>query len=309
MTWRRRTLIGVGFIVLTAGLGACGGGGSTKPALSTTGSTAPAGSTPAPGSASVKDSVRVTYTAPPDTPSGAWDEAAANLRRRAKEQKLDDVTVALSGSSIVVSGRAAEKDRLLALAAPGVLQFRVVLGSAAGSSHTQPTMQQSGTAPASPAVIQDFVTTDCTRQTPQTGLAMAPNAPIAACDLNHQSKYLLDVASVSGTEIRAASASAETTGGSDAVLTGNWQVNLSFNSSGSKTFADVTQKISQDGGQFAIVMDGIVYSAPTAQGAITDGEARISGTFTQKDAENLAAILQAGALPLHLTVADVETVK
>ncbi len=48
---------------------------------------------------------------------------------------------------------------------------------------------------------------------------------------------------------------------------------------------------------FAIVLDGVVESAPYIQGQITGGTGQISGDFTQAQAKELATILQSGALP------------
>jgi preprotein translocase subunit SecD len=52
------------------------------------------------------------------------------------------------------------------------------------------------------------------------------------------------------------------------------------------------------GSRFAIVLDGEVLSAPVFDAAITDGNAVISGDFTQGSAEALANSLKYGALPL-----------
>lgn len=47
----------------------------------------------------------------------------------------------------------------------------------------------------------------------------------------------------------------------------------------------------------AIVMDGLVYSAPTVNGEIPNGSSQISGNFDQSEADALVAILSAGKLP------------
>jgi preprotein translocase subunit SecD len=50
--------------------------------------------------------------------------------------------------------------------------------------------------------------------------------------------------------------------------------------------------------QFAIVLDGKVISAPTFNGVITNGDAQISGNFTETSAKSLATSLKFGALPI-----------
>ncbi len=81
-------------------------------------------------------------------------------------------------------------------------------------------------------------------------------------------------------------------------------VTLRFNEDGAKQFAEITTKYCQSrdpkgmGRQMAIVMDGIVYSAPVLTVPITDGSAIITGNFTPEEAKQFAALLNAGTLPV-----------
>ena len=79
-------------------------------------------------------------------------------------------------------------------------------------------------------------------------------------------------------------------------------VDLRFNAEGAKQFAELTTRFcstpTHPGRQLAIVMDGIVYSAPVLTVPITDGRAVISGSFTDEEAKRLVAFLNAGALPV-----------
>ena len=59
--------------------------------------------------------------------------------------------------------------------------------------------------------------------------------------------------------------------------------------------------------RFAIVLDGTVQSAPYVQGAIPGGEATITGSFTQTEAQQLASIVKFGALPLTFDVQTAQT--
>jgi preprotein translocase subunit SecD len=56
------------------------------------------------------------------------------------------------------------------------------------------------------------------------------------------------------------------------------------------------------------VLDGLVISAPTMNGVIPNGQAQISGNFTQATAETLANQLKFGALPLSFTEESIESV-
>ncbi|HVU32007.1 MAG TPA: protein translocase subunit SecD [Opitutaceae bacterium] len=70
---------------------------------------------------------------------------------------------------------------------------------------------------------------------------------------------------------------------------GNYQVELQFDKTGAKQFADVTT--ANVGRLLAIVLDGKLSSAPRINEPITGGNAQITGRFTQRDAEVLASNL------------------
>jgi preprotein translocase subunit SecD len=75
-------------------------------------------------------------------------------------------------------------------------------------------------------------------------------------------------------------------------------VQFSLNSDGAQKFGRVTGE--NVGRQLAIILDGRVQSAPRIESRITD-EGRISGSFTQQEAADLALTLRSGALPAALT--------
>jgi preprotein translocase subunit SecD len=117
-------------------------------------------------------------------------------------------------------------------------------------------------------------------------------------------KYQLGPVEITGDMIRRATA-LYGTGGQSGGLPG-WQIDFTLTSAGSKTFGDVTTRLV--GKQLAIVVDNEVISAPTVQGAITNGSGVITGSFTKTRAQDLATQLNAGALPVNLTKQQVETV-
>jgi len=83
-------------------------------------------------------------------------------------------------------------------------------------------------------------------------------------------------------------------------------VSFKFNSSGSRKFAQATiDNVKQP---FAIVLDNKVISAPVIQEPITGGQGQISGNFTVQQANDLAILLRAGALPAPLTIIEERTV-
>ena len=82
-------------------------------------------------------------------------------------------------------------------------------------------------------------------------------------------------------------------------------VSFSLNNEGARKFGIFTQ--ANIGKQLAIVMDSRVISAPQIQSRIDD-EGRITGTFTNQEAQDLSLVLRSGALPASLTYLEERTV-
>ncbi|NWG24881.1 MAG: protein translocase subunit SecD [Pseudorhodoplanes sp.] len=88
--------------------------------------------------------------------------------------------------------------------------------------------------------------------------------------------------------------------------TGEPIVTFRFNSNGARRFAQATQE--NVGRPFAIVLDNEVISAPVIREPILGGSGQISGNFTIEQANDLAILLRAGALPAPLTIIEERTV-
>ena len=77
----------------------------------------------------------------------------------------------------------------------------------------------------------------------------------------------------------------------------SWFVDMKFTSEGDRMFGDLTERISslnrpgEMPGQLAIVLDGVLQSAPTVQAAIRGGGAVITGRFSMEEARELANVL------------------
>ena len=69
-----------------------------------------------------------------------------------------------------------------------------------------------------------------------------------------------------------------------------WEVSMKFDSEGAKKFAQITE--ANVGHRFAIVLDGVIQSAPNIREPIYQGSARISGSFTEQEARGLASVLE-----------------
>ncbi|KAF0117285.1 MAG: preprotein translocase subunit SecD [Rhodospirillaceae bacterium] len=83
-------------------------------------------------------------------------------------------------------------------------------------------------------------------------------------------------------------------------------VNFRFNPLGGRKFGKITQE--NVGKRLAIVLDGKVISAPVIREPILGGSGIISGHFTTQEAQDLALLLRAGALPAPLTYLEERTV-
>lgn len=83
-------------------------------------------------------------------------------------------------------------------------------------------------------------------------------------------------------------------------------VAIDFNSTGARLFDQVTA--ANVGKRFAIVLDNTIYSAPVIRERISGGSAQISGSFTDKDAADLAIVLRAGSLPAPVKIVQNVTV-
>ena len=69
-----------------------------------------------------------------------------------------------------------------------------------------------------------------------------------------------------------------------------WTVQLKFDSEGAKKFGQITE--ANVGHRFAIVLDGVIQSAPSIRTAIYGGDAIITGRFTEQEARGLASVLE-----------------
>ncbi|GAA4793457.1 protein translocase subunit SecD [Streptomyces ziwulingensis] len=184
-------------------------------------------------------------------------------------------------------------------------------GSASASAAAS--ASPSASAPASDAdskLQAAYTALDCTDASARAkaGEGAKPTDTTLACGQNAQGqwqKYVLGPAEVDGTDVDKASAVFNTQ------TAAGWTVTMDFTGGGTKKFADITGKLAQNQSpqnQFAIVLDNEVVSDPYVSQALTGGNAEISGSFTQDEAQNLANVLSYGALPLSFKEDSVTTV-
>jgi preprotein translocase subunit SecD len=240
----------------------------------------------------------------------AIDQAVAIIRQRVNSLGVAESEVAAQGTGtsrqIVISVPGDTGRRVVDLVGQTAeLRFRQVLATGAGaSSVVDPTATPvSGV---TPELNAQFASFDCTLAENRQGTGTdLPTQPIVACDRAGLTKYILGPAEVLGRQISEASAGLDTQSGSA------WFVSLTFNSEGTSAFAAVTSRVTslpEPNNQLAIVLDGLVVSAPRINEAIPSGTAQITGSFTQLEAKDLANVLKYGALPLAFDRGEVQQV-
>ena len=242
----------------------------------------------------------------------AIDQAVSIIRQRVNSLGVAESEVAAQGSGtnrqIIISIPGDTGRRVVELVGQTAeLRFRQVLATAAGTASAAPTDPTATPAAAvTPELNAQFAALDCTKpeNLQGTGSDNADSA-IVACDRNGAAKYILDKAEVLGRQVAKATAGIDQQGGNA------WYVSLVFNDEGTKAFGDITARVTSlptPQNQVAIVLDGLVVSAPRINEAIPSGNAQITGSFTQVEAQDLANVLKYGALPLAFDRGEVQQV-
>ncbi len=160
-----------------------------------------------------------------------------------------------------------------------------------------------------PALQAKFDSFNCASLATSNANVAPADQPLITCESNGTVKYILGPVEVSGQRIVDATNSLVTN--SQGASTGQWAVNIVFDSKGASEFAAVTQRLYGLTGarhQFAIVLDGRVISAPTTNAVITDGKPQITGNFTQASSKTLADQLKFGALPIGFKVQSQDSI-
>ena len=244
--------------------------------------------------------------------SEAIDQAVSIIRQRVDSIGVAESEVTAQGSGtnrqIVISVPGDSGRRVVDLVGQTAeLRFRQVLAESSGI----PTIADTSTA-ATPAggVAADinarFAALDCTNPANREGTgADSPADTIVSCSREGGAKYILGPAEVLGTQVSEASAGLDPSQGVA------WFVSLTFNGEGTKAFGELTNRVTTLASplnQVAIILDGLVVSAPRINEAIPSGNAQITGSFSQLEAQDLANVLKYGALPLAFDRGEVQQV-
>ncbi|CAB4661375.1 unannotated protein [freshwater metagenome] len=275
------------------------------------------------------------------TPIGEYEEAALSVAVDIIRQRVDSIGVAepeiiRQGDTVVVNlpGVKDQQQALDLIGRTGAVEMRPVLRTAENPENTttttgakgattttvkgatSSTVAQSSTTLAPPsggggesrgrAVPQTTVpvATTVPGTDPETGLA--PGQTVYAGQKDGLI-YLLGPAGATG-EVFTNEATAQIDAGGWAV-----SVNLRDGAAGEDQWNALAKQCFEGGEgcpskQIAISLDGEVISAPVVQAPSFNGSVQITGSFTEKEANDLARILQFGAVPVKFDTPTVQTV-
>ena len=158
---------------------------------------------------------------------------------------------------------------------------------------TQPDTEAETEAGAEPSTGDEPVEVDLQVTSPEDDLA---ERAVVLSDRGGLVGYVLGPAELTGEAVAEAAAT----------FNNEWVVNVDLTDEGAVGFDSIAARYF--GQQVAIVLDGIVESAPVIRAAGFGGTAVISGTFDEDGARDLAVALRFGALPVEFEQDDVRTV-
>jgi preprotein translocase subunit SecD len=253
-------------------------------------------------------------------------QALEIIRQRIDGTGVSEAQVSIQGEqNILVSiPGTPDANTLQLIKASALLEFRPVITFGANTVVTESAAidfsQLSDTPSATPAngsdalwvtdrVKAQFEALDCTKDFRTPGQVDDPAKPLVTCDDTLGFKYILGPVEVFGLNISNATAGTVTT--QTGASTNDWAVNLEFDAEGTASFGTVTSRLftlPSPQNQFAITLDGLVITAPATNAVITNGQAQITGSFTQESATVLADQLKYGALPIGFEIQSQENI-
>jgi preprotein translocase subunit SecD len=266
--------------------------------------------------------------------SDQLNQAVAIIRERIDAAGVSEPSISTQGQGgseniqVQIPG-ALDKQTQSRITQAAKLSFRAVLVTSAATAATSsptPTAGATSTPGATPSPSASLRSTPTAKPTNGSDLAyvtpklqaeydnfncksvtaananLAPaNEPLVTCDANGADKYILGPVELSGTAITDAEAALVQT--STGASTGEWGVNITFNSAGGAKFESIGTRLislASPRNQFAVVLDGQVITNPQVEGV--SSAPQITGNFTQTSATTLAQQLKFGALPISFKV-------
>lgn len=261
-----------------------------------------------------RDATRLTFsTRTPDGSPPTSDAVATAVnvvQRRLDGLKVSGAAVSADGTNVVATVPGAGAAVVPDITRMGQLTVRPVIHVIPAQPNATPATPTTPPQPADPARVADekqlrqstnpsiqvltlqFQATRC-GDDDVLGGHDDPKLPLVTCSTDGKTVYLLDKAILTGANVRRATSHWDDRNGQHVV-------DLEFDESGARTWADFTA--ANIGAQTAFTLDTRVVSAPEIREAIPGGRTQISGGFTADAARELAGTLQAGMLPVVLTL-------
>ncbi|RWR24877.1 protein translocase subunit SecD [Agrococcus lahaulensis] len=252
------------------------------------------------------------------------DQAVAIIRQRVDASGVSEAEITTQGGRNIVVAIPGEPDAatMQRIQASAKMEFRPVLQSAAANVPGETPAPSESTPPAEPAANpenawdQAWITPELQAEFDAFQCAdvdtttVAPaDEPFITCSTDQTARFILGPVTVEGSDIADAQVSAATN--SQGQATGGWAVNLELDGEGPAGFEATTRAITglpEPQNQFAVVLDSTVLMPISSNAIITDGNAQITGGFTQEAAQGLADQLRFGALPIGFEVQSNETI-
>jgi preprotein translocase subunit SecD len=245
--------------------------------------------------------------------SGVLNQSIGIIRNRVDALGVAEPEITRQGSSIIVSlpGIKDTERALQVVGQTAELRFRPVLQQVPTNENTPltPNSTTTSAAPTTTAEGATSTTTGATSTTAPAGIIKTtppaedkPDAQVVLPLVENgktTARYLLGPVQGTGKIIRTAAAQVDPSNG-------RWLVTFETTGKGSAQWDQIAAANLQK--QLAIVLDGVIKSAPVIQTANFGGRGQITGNFSQREAKDLALVLRYGSLPVELKQATVQTV-
>lgn len=256
------------------------------------------------------------------------EQAVGIIRQRVDASGVSESEITTQGGRNIVVSIPGTPDQatMQRIQASAKMEFRPVIVAAQALTPEQAQAaqaQQAATPPAedpglepadasdpawvTPEIQTRFDAFDCS--TIDTTVTNPTDEPLVTCSTDQTARFILGPVEVEGADISDATFGQEMS--QSGTPTGQWEVRLQFNDKGTEDFDAVTSRITtleEPRNQFAVVLDGTVLLAPASRAVITDGQASITGGFTQDGASSLADQLKFGSLPIGFQVQSEENI-
>lgn len=247
----------------------------------------------------LQQSYDVTSATPTPTPT-ASDAASSDAATPAPTATADE-SVSNATPAATASADTAASDAASATPTP------TPSASAPAAEGAGPSSPSDASYYVTPAVQAEFDALDCTDPKNLTGgINGDADKAFVTCEVvdgQARSKLILGPVELEGRHISGATSGLSQL--SNGTTGTDWVVNLKLDGEGTTQFAATTTRLVDQTAplnQFAVVLDGLVVSAPAVNEIIPNGQAVISGSFTRQSAATLANQLSFGSLPVTFQV-------